>query len=52
MFAPCCPQTELTELKTDISRLLDNAEVTAIVHRLNFAQCTYLLSIYKLERLR
>ncbi|KAK3796327.1 hypothetical protein RRG08_021349 [Elysia crispata] len=43
---------ELTDLKNNISALLENAEVTAIINRLNFAQCTYLLSVYKLETLR
>ncbi|GFO06729.1 phosphatidylinositol 4-kinase alpha-like, partial [Plakobranchus ocellatus] len=44
--------SELTDLKNNISALLENAEVTAIINRLNFAQCTYLLSVYKLETLR
>ncbi|XP_012945848.1 phosphatidylinositol 4-kinase alpha, partial [Aplysia californica] len=44
--------SELAELRADICRQLDNPEVNTIVNRLNFAQCTYLLSIYKLERLR
>ncbi|KAH9492192.1 Phosphatidylinositol 4-kinase alpha [Bulinus truncatus] len=43
---------ELADLRNSISSLLDNTEVTAIINRLNFAQCTYLLSVYKLETLR
>lgn len=45
-------QNELTDLRNSISSLLDNPEVTTIISRLNFAQCTYLLSVFKLETLR
>lgn len=45
--------TELQELRTQILELLKHpAEVTAIVNKLSFAQCTFLLSVYWVETLR
>ncbi|BFZ04518.1 hypothetical protein BsWGS_07556 [Bradybaena similaris] len=43
---------ELTDLRNNISTILESPDVTAIINRLNFSQCTYLLSVYKLETLR
>ncbi|KAK9874265.1 hypothetical protein WA026_002618 [Henosepilachna vigintioctopunctata] len=45
--------TELQELRNQILDLLKHpADVVAIVHKLSFAQCTFLLSVYWLETLR
>ncbi|XP_056020742.1 phosphatidylinositol 4-kinase alpha-like isoform X2 [Ostrea edulis] len=43
---------ELNELRTTISSLLENSDIYKLVMNLSFAQCTYLLSVYKLETLR
>lgn len=47
-------QNELNNLRQTILTLLGHsaAEVTPIVNKLTFAQCTYLLSVYRLEVLR
>lgn len=44
----------VNELRSQIILLLDHppAEVTTFIHKLSFAQCTYLLSVYWLETLR
>eukprot|EP00106_Octopus_bimaculoides_P007153 XP_014774595.1 PREDICTED: phosphatidylinositol 4-kinase alpha-like isoform X3 [Octopus bimaculoides] len=44
---------EVNELRLSICNLLNQStEVTAIINRLNFAQCAYLLSVFRLETLR
>lgn len=44
---------ELQELKMQILELLKGAtDVSTYVHKLSFAQCTYLLSVYWVETLR
>jgi phosphatidylinositol 4-kinase len=46
-------QAELQELKNQLMTSLNNpADITPIANRLTFAQCTYLLSILRLETIR
>ena len=45
--------SELAELRNTLSALFDNrTEIVRIVSALSFAQCAYLLSVYRLETLR
>lgn len=44
---------ELSEMRNTVLTILDNPpELIPIVNKLSFAQCAYLLSVYKLETLR
>lgn len=44
---------ELVEVRNQILSDLDQpAEIVSIVNRLNFAQCTYLMSVYRMEAFR
>ena len=47
------PQGELAELKNNLLSLTEySTETTAIVNKLTFPQCVYVLSVYRLETLR
>ncbi|PVD31364.1 hypothetical protein C0Q70_06776 [Pomacea canaliculata] len=44
---------ELSELRSNIIALLDNnPDASALIYRFTFAQCTYILSVFRLETLR
>ena len=46
-------QAELNDLRMKVIALLDNnSEVSPIISRLTFAQCTYILSVFRMETLR
>ncbi|XP_041348000.1 phosphatidylinositol 4-kinase alpha-like [Gigantopelta aegis] len=49
----CAAPVELANFRTKLCQLLDNpADVVPIINRLNFAQCSYIHSVYRLESLR
>ena len=46
-------QTELSNVRLVLANSLNNnPEVTGIINQLDFAFCTYLLSVLRLEKLR
>ncbi|XP_077969116.1 phosphatidylinositol 4-kinase alpha-like isoform X2 [Styela clava] len=46
-------QNELIEIRAQILKLLGNpTDITALVNQMEFGYCAYLLSVFKLERLR
>ena len=52
-FVSSNKQNDLNEFRQTILTLLQSpAEIVPYVNKLNFAQCTYLLSVYQLETLR
>lgn len=44
--------SELAEIRTHLSNMLDHSDATQIIKYLTFAQCSYLQSVFKLETLR
>lgn len=44
---------ELQEIRnTVVSEIQPSAEVIALVNKMEFAQCIYLLSVFRMERMR
>jgi phosphatidylinositol 4-kinase len=45
-------QAELTEIRNTLYTWLDQSDASQIIKNLTFAQCSYLQSVFKLEKLR